>query len=94
MLLEKIRLIIQNLCEDDNAYQDHRRLVELGNLKKVGICTKPKEYMQLSRMLIFINFHPPEEGKRWIHQDYMDSLKRLDRCDTPRFYNTSVGIDA
>ena len=50
--------------------------------------------MQLSKMLIFINFHPPDEGKRWIHQDYMDSLKRLDRCDTPRWYNFARFSDA
>lgn len=45
---------------------------------------KPKAYTQFSRMLIFINFHPPDEKKRWLHQDYMDSLKRRD-VDAPAF---------
>ena len=37
-------------------------------------------------MLIYINFHPPNDGKRWIRQDYMDSLKN--NSITPRFYPT------
>ena len=47
---------------------------------------KPKGYTQFSKMLIFINFHLRNEGKRWVHQDYMDSLKRRD-VDTPRSYS-------
>ena len=47
---------------------------------------EPKAVTQFSKMLIFINFHGEQEGgKRWIHQDYMDSLKSRD-VDTPRFY--------
>ena len=34
-------------------------------------------------MLIFINFHPQDEGKKWIHQDYMDNLKNKE-CSTAR----------
>ena len=37
-------------------------------------------------MLIFINFHKPDEKKRWMHQDYMDSLKRQQDVDTPVSY--------
>ena len=40
-------------------------------------------------MLIFINFHPPDELKPWIHQEYMDSLKKQD-MDTPRNYGSKV----
>ena len=47
---------------------------------------KPKGYTQFSKMLIFINFHKRDEGKRWVHQDYMDSLRRRD-VDTPRSYS-------
>ena len=50
---------------------------------------KPKEYTQFSKSLIFINFHPPDEEKPWIHQDYMNGLTKRD-FETPRYYGDTL----
>ena len=35
----------------------------------------------MSELLYFINFHSPEV--KWVHQDYMDSLKKSGKTPTP-----------
>ena len=90
VLIEKIRQTIEKSREADNMCQYRMRMNELNSLpqyfpKPKKINAKPKAYTQFSKMLIFINFHKPDEEKRWIHQDYMDSLKRGE-SDTPKSY--------
>ena len=91
ILVEKIRQTIQKSCQTDSMYQYKLRMAELDSLPLLNpreqlADEKPKGYTQFSKMLIFINFHKRDEGKRWVHQDYMDSLRRRD-VDTPRSYS-------
>ena len=90
-MVEKIRQTIQKSCQIDGMYQYKLRMAELDSLPLLNPREqlpdeKPKGYTQFSKMLIFINFHKRDEGKRWVHQDYMDSLRRRD-VDTPRSYS-------
>jgi len=50
---------------------------------------KPRAYTTFSKMLIFINFHPPDEKSQWIHKEYMNSLKKRDE-QTPRNYGDTI----
>ena len=51
--------------------------------------TEKKDFVQFSRVLIFINFHP--KGEEWFHQEYMDDLKNPD-SQTQRMYPTPATI--
>ena len=55
-----------------NAHDMHQRLSSVNEEKQVLIV----DQIEISELLYFINFHPSNSGEIWVHEEYMESLKK------------------